>query len=71
MILLAMKQLGIDNALEVAKVSDSAIDIEESKNAGCGLNIGITTGAHTVAQLQTASPDSIINNLLELLPLLN
>ena len=70
MIWLAMKQLGISNAAEVVKVGDSIIDIEEGKNAGCGLSIGITTGAHTFAQLQSAKPDYIINNLLELLPLL-
>jgi phosphonatase-like hydrolase len=70
MILLAMKQFGIADAQEVAKVGDSIIDIEEGKNAGCSLNIGITTGAHTFEQLQQAKPDHIINNLLELLPFL-
>jgi phosphonatase-like hydrolase len=70
MIWLAMERFGITNAREVAKVGDSIIDIEEGKNAGCSLNIGITTGAHTFEQLQSAKPDHIINNLLELLPLL-
>lgn len=71
MIQLAMKQFFITHANEVAKVGDSIIDIEEGKNAGCGLSIGITTGAHTMAQLQTAKPDYIIHHLMELLPLLN
>lgn len=70
MILVAMKQLGISNGAEVAKVGDSAIDIEEGKNAGCSLTVGITTGAHTVEQLQAARPSAIIHNLMELLPLL-
>jgi phosphonatase-like hydrolase len=70
MIRLAMKQFGIDDALEVAKVGDSVIDIEEGVNAGCSLNIGITTGAHTRQQLQSVKPDYIIDNLLELLTLL-
>jgi phosphonatase-like hydrolase len=70
MILLAMKQFGITDAREVAKVGDSIIDIEEGENAGCSLNIGITTGAHTRQQLQSANPDHIIDNLLELLPLI-
>lgn len=69
MILLAMKKFGITDAAEVAKVGDSAIDIEEGKNAGCSLNVGITTGAHTVEQLQAAHPQHIINHLAELLPL--
>ena len=71
MIYLAMEQFFITDANEVAKVGDSIIDIEEGKNAGCGLSIGITTGAHTMAQLKTAKPDYIIHHLMELLPLLN
>ena len=71
MILLAMKQFNITNGQEVIKVGDSIIDIEEGKNAGCRLTIGITTGAHTLQQLQSAQPDYIINNLLELLPILD
>jgi phosphonatase-like hydrolase len=70
MTLLAMQKFGIDNGGEVVKVGDSIIDIEEGKNAGCGLSIGITTGAHTYEQLASADPDNIINNLLELLPLI-
>lgn len=71
MIYLAMQQQGITDAALVAKVGDSAIDIEEGKNAGCGLSIGITTGAHTVNQLQSAKPDYIINNLAALIPIIN
>jgi phosphonatase-like hydrolase len=71
MILFAMKQLGVTDASTVVKVGDSVIDIEEGKNAGCGMTIGITTGAHTREQLQTANPDHIIDNLMELLPLLD
>jgi phosphonatase-like hydrolase len=70
MIWLAMKQFGISDAREVAKVGDSIIDIEEGVNAGCSLNIGITTGAHTRQQLESVKPDYVIDNLLELLPLL-
>jgi phosphonatase-like hydrolase len=71
MILLAMKHFGITDAQSVLKVGDSMIDIEEGINAGCGMNIGITTGAHTRQQLQSAGPDHIIDNLLELLPLID
>ncbi|RYY37415.1 MAG: HAD family hydrolase, partial [Sphingobacteriaceae bacterium] len=56
---------------EVIKVGDSIIDIEEGQNAGCALSIGITTGAHTPAQLQSANPDYIIDNLMELLPIID
>jgi phosphonatase-like hydrolase len=70
MILLAMEKFGIQDASEVIKVGDSIIDIEEGRNAACALNIGITTGAHSFQQLQTAKPDFIISNLLELVPIL-
>lgn len=70
MILRAMEQFGIRDGAEVAKVGDSIIDIEEGQNAGCALSIGITTGAHTMAQLQSASPDHIIHNLKELIPII-
>ncbi len=70
MILYAMKRFGIEAPAEVVKVGDSIIDIEEGKNAGCGLTIGITSGAHNLKQLQSASPDFIIDDLMELLPLI-
>jgi phosphoglycolate phosphatase-like HAD superfamily hydrolase len=71
MIWFAMKHFGITDGREVAKVGDSIIDIEEGRNAGCLLNVGITTGAHTLQQLQSANPEGIIDNLLELLPLVD
>jgi phosphoglycolate phosphatase-like HAD superfamily hydrolase len=71
MIRLALNEFGIEDPAEVVKVGDSAIDIEEGQNAHCGLNIGITTGAHTFDQLKSALPDYIIEDLIELLPLLD
>lgn len=71
MIHFAMRRFAILDSREVAKVGDSIIDIEEGKNAGCGLSIGITTGAHTADQLESAHPDKIIDDLIELLPLLD
>lgn len=70
MILKAMEIFGIENPKEVVKVGDSTIDINEGQNAGCLLNIGITTGAHTYGQLQSASPDYIIEDLLDLIPII-
>jgi phosphonatase-like hydrolase len=71
MILLAMEQFDISDPKDVVKVGDSVIDIEEGKNAGCRLNIGITGGAHTRQQLETAHPDHIIDNLIEVLHVLD
>jgi len=71
MILYAMKHFGIVDGKQVVKVGDSAIDIEEGKNAGCALSIGITTGAHTREQLQSVNPDFIINDLAELVAIID
>jgi len=70
MIQLAFQKFQLTNGNETIKVGDSIIDIEEGRNAGCRLCIGITTGAHTREQLQTAQPDAIIDNLLQIIPLL-
>ncbi|MBB2950874.1 HAD family hydrolase [Sphingobacterium sp. JUb56] len=67
MIQLAMAKMGITDASTVAKIGDSTIDIQEGQNAGCGLSIGITTGAHTAVQLATANPDQVISDLLDIL----
>jgi phosphonatase-like hydrolase len=71
MILFAMKKFNITDGKSIVKVGDSAIDIEEGQNAGCGLSIGITTGAHTREQLATANPDHIIDNLIDLIPIID
>lgn len=70
MIFKAMQLLGVHDAKQVVKVGDSIVDVEEGKNAHCGLTIGTTTGAHTRAQLQSAQPDHIIDGLDELIPLI-
>src|SRR5262249_48651121 len=69
MILYAMKLCSITNAGEVIKIGDSIIDIEEGKNANCGITVGSTTGAYTKMQLESAHPDHIIGSLEELLPI--
>lgn len=67
MILHAMKLTGISNAAEVVKIGDSAIDVIEGKNAGCGITVGITTGAQTKEQIAEANPNFIVDDLKELL----
>ena len=66
MIELAMQRFSIDDPSKVLKAGDSAIDIEEGKNANCGLTIGVLTGAQTKEQLQQANPTYIWANLAEL-----
>jgi phosphonatase-like hydrolase len=70
MIDFAREKFHVPDPKMVAKVGDSVIDIEEGQNADCGLSIGITTGAHTAAQLQSAAPHHVIDHLSELPSLL-
>lgn len=70
MILEAMRLVGIATPKAVAKIGDSAIDIEEGHNAGCSFVAGVLTGAQTRAQLATANPTHIFDNLTELLSIL-
>lgn len=63
MIELAMEQTGVTEAASVIKVGDSQIDIEEGKNARCGLTFGITTGAQSEAQLRESEPTAVIDRL--------
>ena len=70
MILYAMDKLNITDASTVIKVGDSTIDIEEGRNAGCKYNIGVTTGAHTKAQLESANPDYIFDNIYDVVSVL-
>lgn len=65
MIRLAMSKFGISDARQVLKAGDSAIDIEEGKNAGCGLTIGVLSGAQSREQLEAVQPDYIFNTLSE------
>ena len=61
-----MQQLKIGDAFTVAKVGDTKVDIEEGRNAGCGLVVAVTTGAYTREQLQEYNPDYIIDSLQQL-----
>lgn len=66
MIFEAMKILNIKDSEKVLKAGDSIIDIEEGKNASCGMTVGVTTGAHTGEQLVSANPTFVVNSLTEL-----
>lgn len=65
MILLAMKKFNINNPELVLKAGDSVIDIEEGKNAGCGLTIAVLSGAQNRTELEKAEPDYILNTISE------
>nr|WP_315035719.1 HAD-IA family hydrolase [uncultured Chryseobacterium sp.] len=65
MINLAMKKFNITEPSKVLKAGDSVIDIEEGKNAGCGLTIAVLSGAQNRAELEKAKPDYILNTISE------
>lgn len=66
MILKAMEVLGVTDPSMVLKAGDSIIDIEEGKNANCGITVGVTTGAQTFEQLAGAAPTFVLDNLSNL-----
>ncbi|WP_373512445.1 phosphonatase-like hydrolase [Persicitalea sp.] len=66
MITKAMSDVGVTDAAKVLKAGDSIIDIEEGKNASCGITVGVTTGAHTREQLESAKPTYVVDSLSEL-----
>jgi phosphonatase-like hydrolase len=61
-----MARFGITDPLEVAKVGDTPIDLEEGRQAGCGLIIGVTQGTHTREQLLPYPHTHLIGSVAEL-----
>lgn len=62
----AMQLFAIEDASKVLKAGDTVIDIEEGKNAKCGITIGVLSGAQTRVQLEEARPDYILDSLASL-----
>jgi phosphonatase-like hydrolase len=71
MILRAMQLTGITRVEEVAKVGDTASDLQQGHAAGCKYVIGVTTGAFTKEALQKEPHTHLIEKLPELLEILN
>ncbi|OQP58202.1 hypothetical protein A3860_07710 [Niastella vici] len=70
MIKTIMQQLAVTDSQTVVKVGDTKVDVEEGRNAGCGLVVSVTTGACPRSELELYKPDRIIDTLAELLTLL-
>ena len=64
------RELGISSPDHVLKVGDTEVDVEEGRNAGCGIVVSVTTGAYTRAQLEQYHPDYIIDDLQDILPII-
>lgn len=70
MIFALMKRLGIADARRVAKVGDTRADLEEGTHAGCGLVIGVTTGAFSREQLAACPHTHLLESVVEIPALL-
>jgi phosphonatase-like hydrolase len=61
-----MYRAGIDDPMQVAKVGDTFVDIEEGRNAGCRYIIAVTTGTGSREELLAYNPTHIVNHLSEI-----
>jgi phosphonatase-like hydrolase len=66
MIELAMRHFGIEEASAVVKIGDTIVDMQEGRNARCGLVVGVLTGADCRDRLLGAGADEVIDTLADL-----
>ncbi len=66
MIRMIMRYFGITDPGLIVKVGDTESDMEEGRQAGCGLVIGVTTGAYTREALEKCKPDYVLDRLMAL-----
>ncbi|MBO0929602.1 HAD family hydrolase [Fibrella aquatilis] len=71
MIRLAMQQLGITDPKQVVNIGDTPSDLLSAQAAGVGLNLGLTNGTHSEAQLRDYPHDALLGSLAELPGLLS
>lgn len=67
MIFKAMAETNVNKIKNVVKVGDTVSDIQEGLKAGCGLVIGVTTGADDKKTLKKEKPTHLIEKLTEIL----
>lgn len=66
MIQALMQRCDVADAAALAKVGDTAVDIEEGRNAGVGLCVAVSTGAFAREALASRGADRVIDHLDEL-----
>jgi len=71
MIFKAMGVLRVADVQQVAKVGDTASDMQQGTAAGCRWVIGVTTGAYTKEQLAREPHTHLVSHIEEILPILN
>lgn len=65
----AMDATGVTSVRGVANVGDTVLDLRAGHNAGVARNIGVTSGAHTRAQLEAVPHTHILDSVADLLSL--
>ena len=70
MIFRVMKRTGVSDVKAVAKVGDTASDLQQGTQAGCALVVGVTTGAYSTEELQREPHTHLIGQLPEFLSIL-
>lgn len=70
MIRTLMDRGGVVLSAHVMKVGDTTVDIEEGRQAECGLVVAVTTGAGQRDELAALAPDHLIDHLQEIYTLL-
>jgi histidinol phosphatase-like enzyme len=66
----SMKEFGITDSRLVAKVGDTPSDLMEGRNAHCGYVIGVTWGAYTREELTKENYTHLVDDLVEILPII-
>lgn len=66
MIFKAMELTSVQDSKQVAKVGDTASDMQQGDSAGCGWVIGVTTGAYTAEELEQEPHTHLIHTLADL-----
>lgn len=70
MIFRAMEICGITEALQVVKVGDTPVDLQQGKNAGCSYVIAVDAGTFPKDALAQEKPDFIVRQLNEIIPII-
>ncbi|HXW05503.1 MAG TPA: phosphonatase-like hydrolase [Vicinamibacterales bacterium] len=63
LIFAAMQRSGIDAPAQVANVGDTTLDLLAGWRVGVAINIGVTSGAHTRAQLEAAPHTHVVESV--------
>lgn len=70
MIFKAMELTGVRDISKVAKVGDTASDLQEGNSAGCSLVVGVTTGAFSREELEKEEHTHLIEQIPQLMGIL-